>query len=394
MKLNLAQLLIAAALTLSACASAPTSAPAVGRLEMQPVQTNPGAFTRATTVRDMHWPEDHGPHDEYLLEWWYYTGNVQDASGRPFGYQLTVFRRAVVPPSPGDATATNGLGFRQVYFAHFALSDIEAGTHHAFERFSRGAGGLAGAQSAPFRAWVENWTIDQNASAEPHNAAGAVQLRAEDGNVAIDLSLQPDKPLVLQADRGLSPKSADPKNASYYYSFTRLSTNGRIRIGEREFQVTGSSWMDHEWSTSLLDQNAEGWDWLALQLDDGHELLIAQVRDKSRRPQDAFLALATLIEPDGKPRQLKRDELHFEPLQEWRSPHTGASYPTRWRVTAPSAQLDLEVRTRFDDQEAELSTVYYEGAVSAEGTVLSKTVHGVGYLEMTGYSASIGTQLR
>ena len=122
--------------------------------------------------------------------------------------------------------------------------------------------------------------------------------------------------------------------------------------------------------------------------------LIAQVRDKSRRPQDAFLALATLIEPDGKPRQLKRDELHFEPLQEWRSPHTGASYPTRWRVTAPSAQLDLEVRTRFDDQEAELSTVYYEGAVSAEGTVLSKTVHGVGYLEMTGYSASIGTQLR
>jgi predicted secreted hydrolase len=387
-------ILLTTAFAISACTASPVAAPATGRLELSPVQTNYAAYTRATAVRDMVWPDDHGPHDDYLLEWWYYTGNLQDANGRPFGYQLTVFRRAVAPPSLGGTAMPNSLGFRQVYFAHFALSDAEGKTHHAFERFSRGAAGLAGAQSAPFRAWVENWSIDQTPGSAPADAAGAARLRAAQDGIEIDLTVSPDKPLVLQADRGLSPKSADLTNASYYYSFTRLATVGRIRIAGQEFQVTGSSWMDHEWSTSLLDENAEGWDWLALQLDDGRDLLVAQVRHKSRKPEDAFLALAALVEPDGSPRQLSRDALRFEPLEFWESPRTAARYPTRWRVSAPDAQLELDVRTRFDDQEAELSTVYYEGAVVASGTLAGNPVRGVGYLEMTGYSTSIGAQLR
>jgi predicted secreted hydrolase len=382
------------AILLASCAVAPVAAPAQNRLELQPVKADYGAFARATQVREMVWPDDHGPHDDYLLEWWYYTGNVQDESGRPFGYQLTVFRRAVAPPDGAGASLLDGLGFRQVYFAHFALSDIAEEKHYAFERFSRGAGGLAGAQSRPFRAWVEGWTIDQVPGSAPIDAAGAVRLQASQDDIALDLTLTPNKPLVLQADRGLSPKSADPTNASYYYSFTRLGTFGRIRIGEREFTVTGSSWMDHEWSTSLLDENAEGWDWLALQLDDGRDLLVAQVRHKSRRPEDAFLALAALVEPDGAPRQLQRDAVTFEPLEFWESADTKARYPIRWRVAALDAKLELDVRARFADQEAQLATVYYEGAVSAAGSLDGRDVRGVGYLEMTGYSTSIGTQLR
>jgi len=387
-------LLLAAALVLSACTVAPVAAPATGRLEMQPVRTNYDAFARATTVREMVWPDDHGPHDDYLLEWWYYTGNVQDANGRPFGYQLTVFRRAIAPPALSGASLQNTFGFRQVYFAHFAISDVEGKTHHAFERFSRGAGGLAGAQSAPFRAWVESWSIEQTPGSSPENAAGAVRLRAAQDGIELDLVLSPDKPLVLQAERGLSTKSADPSNASYYYSFTRLGTTGRIRVGQREFTVTGSSWMDHEWSTSLLDDAAEGWDWLALQLDHGRDVLIAQVRSKSRKPEDAFLALSAIVEPDGTPRQLRRESVQFEPLEFWESTATRARYPIRWRIAAPEAQLELDVRTRFADQESELATVYYEGAVTASGMLGGREVRGVGYLEMTGYSTSIGAQLR
>lgn len=387
--------LLTIVLLLSAC-GAPSSEPVTGSVELPSATTDASAFSRALAVRDMRWPDDHGAHDDYLLEWWYYTGNVTDINGRPFGYQLTVFRRALAPPDPTQATpdAQTGMSFSQLYFAHFAISDVQARQHYAFERFSRGAGGLAGAQARPFRAWVQSWTIDEGQGARPIDAAGRVRLKAAEGGVAIDLELTPDKPLVLQADRGLSPKSAEPGNASYYYSFTRLRTQGRITIGSEQFDVSGASWMDHEWSTSLLGDNAEGWDWLALQLDDRRELLIAQVRGKSRLPQDSFMALATLIAEDGTPRTLTRDEVTFEGIERWTSPQTGAQYPTRWRVTIPSANLSLDVRTRFDDQEANLTTLYYEGAVEAVGTADGKPVKGVGYLEMTGYAQSIGAQIR
>ncbi len=387
--------LLTLVLLLSACGAA-SSAPVTGSVELPAATTDASAFSRALSVRDMRWPDDHGAHDDYLLEWWYYTGNVTDASGRPFGYQLTVFRRALAPPDPALSTpaAQAGMSFSQLYFAHFALSDIQASQHYAFERFSRGAGGLAGAQAKPFRAWVQSWTIDEGQDARPIDAAGRVRLKAAEGGVAIDLETTPDKPLVLQADRGLSPKSAEPGNASYYYSFTRLRTQGRISIGSQQFEVSGASWMDHEWSTSLLGDNAEGWDWLALQMDDQRELLIAQVRSKGGQPQDSFMALATLIGADGTPRTLKRDEVTFEAVERWTSPQTGARYPTRWRVAIPSASLALDVRTRFDDQEANLTTLYYEGTVAATGTADGKPVSGVGYLEMTGYAASIGAQIR
>jgi predicted secreted hydrolase len=380
-------------MVLAACSLSPAAAPVSGTLNMAPDELDLSNFTRATIVRDMIWPDDHGPHDDYLLEWWYYTGNVQDAAGRPFGYQLTVFRRAIAPPNTGTAPAES-LSFDQIYFAHFAVSDIQAERQYAFERYSRGAGGLAGAQAKPFRAWVENWTIDGTPGAAAINAAGAVRMAAAQDGIALDLQLTPSKPLVLQADRGLSPKSATPGNASYYYSFTRLATQGSLTINGEKFDVTGSSWMDHEWSTSLLEEGAAGWDWLALQLGSDRELIVAQVRNKSGNPKDNFLGLAALIGPDGAPRNFKPDEVVFEPVAVWTSPQTRAAYPVQWRVAVPSVKLALEVRSRFDDQEADLSTIYYEGAVTASGQLDGAPITGVGYLEMTGYSASIGAQIR
>lgn len=391
MKLHLG--LLGCVMLLTACSLSPAAAPVSGTLNMAPGELDLSTFTRATTVREMIWPDDHGPHDDYLLEWWYYTGNLQDAAGRPFGYQLTVFRRAIAPPNAGAAPA-NSLGFDQIYFAHFAISDIQAERHYAFERYSRGAGGLAGAQAQPFRAWVESWTIDQTPGSAAIDAAGAVKLAAAQDGIALDLQLTPAKPLVLQADRGLSPKSATPGNASYYYSFTRLATTGSVTVNGERFDVTGSSWMDHEWSTSLLEEGAAGWDWLALQLDGERELIVAQVRNKSGNPKDNFLGLAALISPDGAPRNFKPGEVVFEPTKMWTSPQSGAAYPVQWRVAVPAVKLALDVRSRFDDQEADLSTVYYEGAVIANGQLDGEPVAGVGYLEMTGYSASIGAQLR
>ncbi len=336
-------------------------------------------FARATSVRSFRLPADHGPHFDYQTEWWYYTGNLTDAGGRHFGYQLTFFRRGL---SPGPPPEGPGLATNQIYFAHFAVTDSTAGRHAFADGWSRGAGGLAGAQAEPLALWLEGWR------AEGRNDDGsALHLAARDGAIALELDLASAKPLVAHGDRGLSGKSAAAGNASYYVGYTRLRTRGRIANGAGEFDVTGTSWFDHEWSTSALGEGALGWDWFSLQTSDQRELMFFQIRR-----EDGSLEAAsggTLVEPDGATRRLELKDVRVEVEGRWTSPESGAVYPARWTVRVPSAGLELRVTPWLPDQEMRTSFTYWEGAVRIEGGSAGRTVDGNGYVELTGYARSM-----
>lgn len=362
--------------------------PSGPRLELAP-GPDLSAFARATEPRPFVLPKDHGPHFDYQTEWWYYTGNVAAADGRRFGFQLTFFRRGLSPGPPPEGL---GLASNQVYFAHFAITDVAAGRHAATERFSRGAGGLAGASVLPFAVWLEDWRADSL------NADGsAVRVNAHDAasGLSLDLELQATKPLVAHGDRGLSPKSDEPGNASYYTGYTRMSARGRIGTANiaggspalPEVEVTGEAWFDHEWSTSALGAGAVGWDWFSLQLDDGRELMLFQIRreDGSTEPVSG----GTLVETDGRTHRLSRDDIRVEVLRRWTSPDTGGTYPSRWRLTVPSEGLDLLVEPWLESQELRTSFVYWEGAVRVTGALAGRPVTGLGYVELTGYTRSM-----
>ena len=330
-------------------------------------------FARALTPRPFSFPLDHGPHPAFRTEWWYYTGNLSTATGRSFGFQLTFFRIALSPDSVVRASAW---ATRQLYVAHFAVSDIAGGRFHAFSRSSREALELAGASASPFRVWLDDWSAEGDGS--------SARLRASEGDVAIDLQVSAAKPAVPQGDRGLSRKGAEPGNASFYYSFTRMPTRGVVRLGRETLDVTGQAWMDREWSTSALGSGVEGWDWFALQLDDGRELMVYLLRRRDGAI-DSFSA-GTLVAADGTARPLEAGDVRIETLARWTSPRSRVRYPARWRLSVPSADLQLEIEPRLADQELIVGTRYWEGAVAVSGSAGARPVAGQGYVELVGYA--------
>jgi predicted secreted hydrolase len=331
-------------------------------------------YARATEPREFRFPEDHGAHEEFRTEWWYFTGNLTTAGGRRFGYQFTLFRSAVTPGMP---PRESDWATRQVYMAHFAVTDPVNEAFHAHERFSRGAAGLAGVQNQPFRAWLEDWQIRGGEDPPPF------RLSAAEGGTSIELELEATKPLVLNGDRGLSRKGREEGNASYYYSYTRMATRGTVTVGFKTFEVQGSSWLDREWSTSALEEGQVGWDWFALQLSDGSDLMVYRLRQADGRSDD--LSSGTLVAADGSSRSLRGGDFVIEPLTEWTSPATGIEYPSKWRLTVPDTALDLQITPLLPDQELVLSFRYWEGAVTVSGTSAGEAVSGKGYVELTGY---------
>ncbi|HET9451381.1 MAG TPA: lipocalin-like domain-containing protein [Aggregicoccus sp.] len=336
-------------------------------------------YARALAPRPFRFPEDHGPHPGFRTEWWYWTGNLETKEGRAFGYQLTVFRSALAPPAPATAQRESAWAARQVYMAHFTLTDVQAGRFHPFEKFAREAQGLAGAQGAPFRVWVEDW--EARSSGE---AFSPLTLSARAGEVALQLTLEEGKPPVLQGERGLSQKGREPGNASYYYSLTRMPSRGQVTVGAERFAVSGESWMDREWSTSALSGGQVGWDWFALQLSDGSELMYYQLRGKGGDVDP--LSTGVLVSPSGEVTRLDRESLELEVLSQWESPRGQVRYPAKWRVRVPQQQLRLTVTPRVADQELPLSVRYWEGAVGVEGERAGSAVSGRGYVELTGYA--------
>ncbi|MCC6202302.1 MAG: carotenoid 1,2-hydratase [Gammaproteobacteria bacterium] len=333
---------------------------------------DPG-FARALAPRRFSFPADHGAHPEFRTEWWYVTGNLRANDGSEFGYQLTLFRYALSPEVPASTSAwrTN-----RVWLGHVAITDLSARSHDAFERFSREALNLAGSTAEPIAIWLDDWRIERDANDAWH-------LRAGEGGFTLELVATPRKPPVLQGEAGLSRKSAVPGNASYYYSLPRLDTQGTLTTPRGEFEVAGTSWLDREWSTSALGAEQTGWDWFALQLDDGSELMLYRIRraDGSIDPASA----GTLVDPTGIARPLGASAVIVTPTEHWRSPNTGSRYPIAWRIELPSQGIDVTVTARLPDQEMALTLRYWEGAVMISGQHQGRPVRGMGYAELTGY---------
>ena len=345
-------------------------------------------FRVATEGYRYSFPRDHGAHEEFRTEWWYYTGQLTAKDGRPFGYELTFFRRGM----PRDQTKTlpSQWAVTHLYLAHFAISDLSKSRFHYAEKMSRGGLGKAGAAHDRLYVWIDRWSAES-----PSNAPGSQTLQAADGDLAIRLTVSSGKPLVVHGTNGISHKGPDTGQASHYYSFTRLATTGTLTVGNESFDVTGTSWMDHEFGSADLDKDLVGWDWFSLQLDDQRELMLYRLRRADGSPDPS--SSGTLIDRDGRGHHLLIGDFILEPTSYWTSQTSHARYPQRWRLTIPSQQLSLELVPRMADQE--LSTkrstqvTYWEGAIETTGTAQGKPIHGQGYMELTGYAEQIPNKL-
>ncbi len=348
-------------------------------------------------------PRDHFSHPAYQTEWWYYTGNLTALDGRRFGFELTFFRQGV-----SREPAASPWDLRDVYVAHLALSDLSNGHFYYLERVNRAGPGLAGAEESASRIWNGNWQILWKGSEQ--------QLQAIAENFELHFTLHSEKPPVIHGENGVSQKAAGPGQASHYYSLTRLDAQGTILLGGRSFPVSGLAWMDHEFFTHQMTAEQTGWDWFSLQLDNRSELMLFRIRRKDGSI-DPFSA-GTYVDAQGRATPLYRDDFDLEPLAEnWHSPVSGATYPIRWRIGIPKLGMRLEATTLLPQQElapsradalanssarpssarSAIIPTYWEGAISVSGsressvTAPATPLHGVGYLEMTGYSASVSS---
>ncbi len=333
-------------------------------------------FARATTRRELSFPADHGSHDEFRSEWWYFTGNLEGSGGSHFGFELTFFRIALSPAAPARDSAW---GANQVWMAHFAVTDVAHSRFATAERFARGALGLAGAAADPFRVWVKDWYVEGSAS----SSDAELMVAARNGETALALRLDAAKPLVAQGDHGFDAKGPEPGNASYYYSFPRLTATGSIELDGVVTEVIGSAWMDREWSTSALSAGVVGWDWFALQLSDGRELMYYRLR-KADGVASPFSG-GSIVSAGGESQRLSADDVLLTVRDYWRSERTGVRYPVTWHMEVPSEDIDLDIVPYLENQEIDLAVRYWEGAVRASGNAGGSRLTGQGYLELAGY---------
>ena len=353
---------------------------AVLALVASPLAFAQTTWKNASPDHVFEFPRDHASHPDSKIEWWYYTGNVATASGRRFGYQVTFFRVGVdhTPANPSKWAV------RDIFMAHLAVSDPDGKRYRFDERLSRGGPGLSGAATDHYRVWNDDWSAGLDASGRH-----AIQARSREAAVAF--TLDEGKAPALNGVRGFSQKGAQPGNASNYYSLTRMPTRGTITIDGERFEVTGESWMDHEFGTSFLEPEQQGWDWLSIQLDDRRELMLYQLRraDGSRDPRSS----GTLVEADGRTRHLTAADFTLATTGARFTAPSGATYPVGWTIGVPGEGLTLTVSTPLANQELltlGAGVAYWEGMVQVAGSARGRPVTGRGYLEMTGYKGSLG----
>jgi len=324
----------------------------------------------------LSFPADHGAHPEYKTEWWYLTGHLEDGEGARFGFQFTLFRRGLDPRVPREGELP--LRARELYAGHLALTDVARGETRFAERL-RSSSPLARAATGELDLALEDWSLVRGAGDE-------LKLSASDPARAfgLELGLRPTKPLVLHGQSGYSKKGDEPGNASAYVSWTRLALEGKLQLDGTSRTVRGSAWYDHEFGSSVLAEGVAGWDWFALQLDDGRELMLFALRDEDGAPSAA--SAGTLVERDGTLRTLARADFSLRPTATWKSPK-GTSYPSRWTIAIPAAGLELELAPLVADCEHDSSSTrvtYWEGPLAVRGNVT-----GRGYAELTGYAGSL-----
>jgi len=325
-------------------------------------------FVKALPGYRYEFPRDHFSHPEFQTEWWYYTGNLKTVGGRGFGYELTFFRAALAPEMELRSVWTA----RDAYMAHLALTDIE-GRHflHA-ERLNRPGPGLAGVDAANERIWNGNW--------QSKLTPGEHRLTAVDARFQFDFRLKPSKPHVIHGRNGVSQKGPLPGQASHYISFPRLETSGRLRLDGKDYDLRGTTWMDHEYFSSELDPSLAGWDWFSIQLENQTELMVYRLRQKNGAASP--FSAGTFIDAQGVATHLEAKDMDLVPGRRWKN------YPVEWQLRVPRLGVDLKALPRLDEQEllskGRLTPSYWEGAMRFEGTHA-----GVGYLEMTGYDDKV-----
>ena len=335
----------------------------------QPPQSQPVPFAKVVAGYSFRFPWDEGSHPAFRVEWWYVTGWAGAPARAPLGFQVTFFRARPQIDERNPSAFTP----RQIMIAHAAVSDESRGRLAHDQRVARTAFGLSGADEGRTRVWIDDWSLTQDGASYRARIAAA--------DFGLDLSFTPTQPPLLQGDDGLSRKGPRADSASYYYSMPQLKVAGTISEPRKRYAVTGSAWLDHEWSSTYMDERAVGWDWIGINFDDGGALMVFRMRDPGGAQ---FWAGGTYRSADGVRRTFKPEEIDLKPLRVWRSARTGASYPVAWAIRV--GNLELTILPLMDDQEsdtrASTGAVYWEGAVRA---MRNDKAVGRGYLELTGY---------
>jgi predicted secreted hydrolase len=347
------------------------------------VPASGGDWKQAVGPWKWTFPRDHGSHPEFRTEWWYFTGNLVDQSGKRYGYQLTFFRQGVAL-HPGNPD--NPWSIRDLYLAHFTLTDGAAGAFSYAERLSRKGPGLAGAAEGGMDIWLLNWSAKMQGD--------TIRLEARHQGMELSLELVPRKPIIFHGQNGLSKKGAKEGQASYYFSHTDLKTRGLVRTSQSQsrISVAGTSWFDHEFGSNQLAAEQVGWDWFSLHLSGGQDLMIYFLRRSDGSIEQT--SSGTLVSRTGIAKHLKLSDIKVEVIDRWKSPKSGGTYPSRWHITIPSENIELLVTPLVAAQElitkGSTGIVYWEGAVEGKGKSMDQEVTCEGYVEMTGYAGSLG----
>lgn len=327
--------------------------------------TEADGFAAVEEGRQIVFPQDHGPHENYRIEWWYLTANLQDAEGNLYGVQWTLFRQSL---TPGRKSA--GWENDQIWMGHAALT--QEYNHFVAELFARGGIGQAGVTVSPFQAWIDDWSLTSNASGQS-DPFDRLTVTASGDDFAYRLNLTSESPLVLHGSEGYSRKS-DRGQASYYYSAPFLTVGGSLTIDGKTIEVTGSAWLDREWSSQPLAEDQTGWDWFSLHLMDGEKVMLFRLRSEDGTP---FYS-GTWISADGTAQPLETDDVEFRPTNQ--TEVADRQVPTSWQLSVKSKNLNIETEPLNPSSWMATSFPYWEGPISFTGSH-----QGVGYLEMTGY---------
>jgi predicted secreted hydrolase len=339
----------------------------------------PPQYASVTPGRALQFPQDFGAHPEHRTEWWYVTGWLNTPDGKPLGFQVTFFRsRTEHDPANPSAFAP-----KQLIIGHAALSDPATGRLVHDQRSAREGFGLAWAKAGTTDVKLDDWSMRRGLD-------GRYQVSVRGAELSFELQLETTQPVLLQGEAGFSRKGPKPEHASYYYSEPQLKVAGTVvRTGARggkPVAVNGTAWLDHEWSSQVLEPNAAGWDWTGVNLDDGGALMAFQIRAKDG---GTVWAHATLRDAAGRVTQYGQDQVGFTPQAHWQSPRTGASYPVAMTIATSALRWQLKPLQQDQELDSRRSTgaVYWEGAVTVEGTDPKSGGRrlGRGYLELTGY---------
>jgi predicted secreted hydrolase len=344
-------------------------------------------FKRALPGKVFSFPQDHFSHPEFKTEWWYYSGHLQSLSQdkKSFGYQLTFFRSGLTRETKNQKSKWS---IQDLYFAHLAITDESKKKFEYLEKISRGSLGEAGASpyktsEKTFRIWVEDWSVEGKGPTMQNHS-----LKAGDKNLGIELMVTPGKKPVVHGQNGISQKAEGEGYASHYYSIPRSKTDGKIFLQNKEVLVQGISWMDHEFGSSQLREYQVGWDWFSLQLDQGLELMLYQIRQKDGKI-DPYSS-GSIIFHNGTDQHLPKKEFQIEVLEHWKSRKSGAIYPSKWIIKIPGHRLELTLSPTVKNQELvtkeSTRVTYWEGSVKIEGKYQGNPIKGMGYVELTGYA--------